>query len=117
MNFVADEGVDRPIVESLRQSGHTVWYVAEMSPSISDEVVLHLANEQQAVLVTFDKDFGELVFRQGQATDGIVLLRLHGLSSQEKAALFLTAVQEHAHELRNAFTVVSPTKIRIRSSS
>jgi hypothetical protein len=40
MNFVADEGVDRLIVESLRHDGHTVWYVAEMSPSISDEEVL-----------------------------------------------------------------------------
>jgi predicted nuclease of predicted toxin-antitoxin system len=117
MNFVADEGVDRPIVESLRQGDHTVWYIAEMSPSISDETVLHLANEQEAVLITSDKDFGELVFRQGQVTNGVVLLRLHGLSPQEKAALFLTVVQEHAPELRNAFSVVSPTKIRIRSSS
>ena len=117
MNFVADEGIDRPIVESLRDADHTVWYVAEMSPSISDEEVLQLANNQQAVLLTFDKDFGELVFRQSQATHGIVLLRVHGLSPQEKAALFLSIVQEHAHELHNSFTVVTPTKIRIRLSS
>ncbi|MFZ1399423.1 MAG: DUF5615 family PIN-like protein [Candidatus Promineifilaceae bacterium] len=116
MNFVADEGIDRPIVESLRQEGHTIWYIAEMSPSISDEEVLHLANEQQADLLTSDKDFGELVFRQGQATQGVVLLRLHGLSPQEKASLFLKSVQEHAPEFHNAFTVVTPTKIRIRSS-
>ena len=117
MNFVADEGVDRPIVESLRDDGHAVWYIAEMSPSISDEEVLQLANDQQAILVTFDKDFGELVFRQNQAAQGIVLLRLHGLSPQEKATLFLTVVHEHALELRHSFTVVTPMKIRIRSSS
>lgn len=44
MNFVADEGIDQPIVKILRQDGHTVWYVAEISPSISDEEVLQLAS-------------------------------------------------------------------------
>jgi predicted nuclease of predicted toxin-antitoxin system len=116
MNFVADEGVDRPIVESLRQDGHTVWYIAEMAPSISDEEVLQLANDQQAILLTFDKDFGELVFRQNQAAHGVVLFRLHGLAPQEKAKLVLKIVQEHEQELRHAFTVVTPTKIRIRSA-
>ena len=116
MNFVADEGVDRLIVESLRQDHHVVLYVAEMSPSISDEEVLRLANDQQAVLLTFDKDFGELVFRQNQAAHGVVLLRLHGLSPPEKAALVLKIAQEHEQEFRHAFTVVTPTKVRIRSA-
>ncbi len=44
MNFVADESVDRQIVERLRDNGHSVWYVAEMAPSISDDEVLQLAN-------------------------------------------------------------------------
>jgi hypothetical protein len=64
--------------------------------------------------VTFDKDFGELVFRQNQVAHGVVLLRLHGLSPQEKAELFLKIAQEHKQELRHSFTVVTPTKIRIR---
>ena len=63
MNLVADEGVERQIVEQLRQNGHTVIYVAELAPSISDDQVLQQANERQAILVTVDKDFGELVFR------------------------------------------------------
>ena len=114
MNFVADEGIDQPIVKILRQDGHTVWYIAEISPSISDEEVLQLASDQQAILLTFDKDFGELVFRQNQAAHGVVLFRLHGLSPQEKAGLFLKIAREHEQELRHAFTVVTPTKIRIR---
>ncbi|MDL1962260.1 MAG: DUF5615 family PIN-like protein [Deltaproteobacteria bacterium] len=63
MNFVADESVDRQIVERLRDDGHSVWYVAEMAPSISDDEVLKLANNESASLITSDKDFGELVFR------------------------------------------------------
>jgi predicted nuclease of predicted toxin-antitoxin system len=63
MNLLADEGVDRPVVEQLRQDGHDVLYVAEMEPSINDDVVLMRANQHQAVLLTADKDFGELVYR------------------------------------------------------
>ena len=44
MNLVADEGIDRPVVERLRQDGHQVVYVAELSPSIPDEEVLRHAN-------------------------------------------------------------------------
>ncbi len=49
MNFLADEGVDRPIVDRLRQDGYTILYVAEMAPSISDDAVLDLANEHNAL--------------------------------------------------------------------
>jgi predicted nuclease of predicted toxin-antitoxin system len=62
MNLVADEGIDCVIVERLRQDGHQVWYVAEMAPSISDEAVLAIANREAALLLTADKDFGEMVF-------------------------------------------------------
>jgi predicted nuclease of predicted toxin-antitoxin system len=56
MNIVADEGVDRQIVERLRQSEHAVVYVAELAPSIPDEAVLQLATNQGALLLTADKD-------------------------------------------------------------
>ena len=65
MKLLADEGVDRPIVERLRESSHQVWYVAEMEPGISDETVLDMANREEAVLLTVDKDFGELYFVKG----------------------------------------------------
>lgn len=58
MNCLADESVDRQIVERLRQDGHQVWYVAEMEPGISDEHVLDLANRRKCLLLTADKDFG-----------------------------------------------------------
>ena len=64
MNFVADESVDIQIVDRLRKDGHFVWYVTEMSPSITDDEVRELANSKSAPLITSDKDFGELVFRQ-----------------------------------------------------
>jgi len=75
VNFLADEGVDRPIVERLRLERVSVWYVAEMQPSIADDLVLAIANQQGALLLTADKDFGELVFRQQRLAIGVVLIR------------------------------------------
>ncbi len=114
MNVLADEGVDRPIVEQLRRAGYTVLYIAEMEPSISDDVVLDRANEHAALLLTADKDFGELVFRLGRINTGVVLLRLAGLAPQTKADLVVRAFDEHAAEMANAFSVVSPGMVRIR---
>ena len=114
MNFVADESVDRSIVERLRQDGHRVWYVADMAPGITDDAVLELANRQQAPLLTADKDFGELVFRQRRLTPGIVLLRLAGMSSAGKAELVAATVGEHLDELTGAFAVITAGAIRIR---
>jgi predicted nuclease of predicted toxin-antitoxin system len=64
VNFLADENIDQPIVERLRQENHQVWYIAEIAPNISDDIVLKLALDEKAILLTSDKDFGELVFRQ-----------------------------------------------------
>ena len=64
MIFPADEGTDRQIVDRLRDEGHFVQYVAEMDPGISDDSVLEWANTQNTLLLTADKDFGELVFRE-----------------------------------------------------
>lgn len=63
MNFLADENVDRQIVERLRYVGFNVRYIAETAAGISDDEVLDLANSEESLLLTADKDFGELVFR------------------------------------------------------
>jgi predicted nuclease of predicted toxin-antitoxin system len=117
MNFLADESVDGPVVHLLRQDGHDVLSVAEMEPSLPDEAVLVMANQRDALLLTADKDFGELVFRQRRVSAGVVLIRLAGLSSGTKAMAVSTAIREHASELRDAFTVISPGMVRIRLKS
>ncbi|MEX2375946.1 MAG: DUF5615 family PIN-like protein [Dehalococcoidia bacterium] len=114
MKLLCDEGVERQIVEALRASGHAVTYVAEMSPGVSDDDVLELATEEQALLVTSDKDFGELVFRQGRTHFGVVLLRLHGLDPSQKGAVTSAVVAEHGEKLVSAFSVVEHRQVRIR---
>lgn len=114
MNFVADESVDRQIVDRLRNDGHSLWYVAEMSPSISDDEVLQMANSKNAPLITSDKDFGELVFRQNLVSHGVVLIRLSGINAGIKADITSFAVANHEKEILGHFTVISPNRIRIR---
>lgn len=114
MNLLADEGVDRPIVEQLRQDGHNVLYIAEMSPGIDDDVILAQANASNALLLTLDKDFGELVFRQGLVHAGVILIRLAGLQPTTKAQLVATVLGERGIELLNAFSVIAPGSVRIR---
>ena len=114
MTFLADEGVDRQIVERLRLDGHHVAYVAEMSPGITDEVVLMESRISASVLITADKDFGELVFRQRQASTGVLLVRLGGMRPDTKAKVVSGAIQEHGQELAGAFAVLGPGSIRIR---
>lgn len=114
MKFLADENMDVAIVERLRQDGHQVWYVVEMEPGIADDEVLALANREGAILITADKDFGELVFRLRYLATGIILIRLAGLSISAKSNILAMTIQEHESELFSAFTVVSPTSIRIR---
>ena len=116
MNFLADEGVDRQVVDGLRQSGHDVSYIAEMDPGITDEAVLELATLNNLILLTADKDFGELVYRQNRQSSGIILLRLEEMSSATKATIVTSSVRQHAAELPGAFAVIAPGIIRIRHS-
>jgi predicted nuclease of predicted toxin-antitoxin system len=114
MRFVADENVDQPIIARLRNDGHEVHAVIEMSAGISDDEVLKQANQQGVVLLTGDKDFGELVYRDKKYNCGIVLIRLAGLSNDEKGEIVANVIQDHAGELENAFTVISHRNLRIR---
>ena len=114
MNLFADESVERPVVDRLRQDSHDVVFVAELAPSITDDDVLQSANDRSAVLVTADKDFGELVFRQGAVHSGVVLLRLTGLANTTKGEIVAEVCRLRAAELVGSFTVISPGQVRIR---
>ncbi len=111
---MADENIDRQLVDRLRQEGHTLLYVAEMEPGISDDAVFNHANQLGALLLTADKDFDEIVFRQRRITTGMILVRLAGLLPQTKAEVVATAVQERSQDFVDSFAIISPDVIRIR---
>jgi predicted nuclease of predicted toxin-antitoxin system len=114
MKIMADENVERLIVEHLRLDGHEVVSVSESYASITDEEVLLKAKESESLLITDDKDFGELVYRRGLGHKGIVLLRLSGLENRVKAAYVSAVIAQHGDRLTGAFTVIDSDNLRVR---
>lgn len=114
MNLLADECVAAEIVARLRADGHVVETVGDAAAGIDDEEVLSRAAGSGRVLVTADKDFGELVYRLGRAHAGVVLLRLAGLSGAERADLVSDVLRDRSSELPGSFTVVEPDAVRVR---
>jgi predicted nuclease of predicted toxin-antitoxin system len=96
MRFLADESVERKVVEKLREEGFEVISVADIVAGLPDEAVLALARQKQAVLITADKDFGELVYRRGALHEGVVLIRLGDLPSEQKAEIVCQVVSAMA---------------------
>lgn len=117
MTLLADESVAGVIIERLRADRYTVVAIAEVSPGAADTQVLGEAERTQVVLLTEDKDFGELVYRGGAAHHGVVLIRLAGLSRAVRAALVSEAFKAHGSEFVGAFAVITSSGIRIRPSS
>jgi predicted nuclease of predicted toxin-antitoxin system len=75
---------------------------------------LAVANDNNALLLTADKDFGELVYRLHRISAGVLLMRLAGLSPATKAELVSSVVRDHGEELLHTFTVVTPGMVRVR---
>jgi predicted nuclease of predicted toxin-antitoxin system len=114
MRAMADENFPRPAVEALRTAGWDALSVAEECPGVPDEAVAALCAEERRILLTFDKDFGELIFRRGlSAVSGVVLFRITPDTPDEAADLALALVEPQP-DLRGSFCVVTRNRIRIR---
>jgi predicted nuclease of predicted toxin-antitoxin system len=81
---------------------------------LEDDAILQRANDSAAILITADKDFGELVFRHKRIHKGVVLMRLHGQSSQTRVDMMLTTVADFGDQLAGSFSVILPGVVRIR---
>jgi predicted nuclease of predicted toxin-antitoxin system len=116
VRILVDESVDFPVVEALRTKSFDVKYIAESKAGISDNDVLRHAEEESRILLTADKDFGELVYRMGMIHSGVILYRLNGLDNSQKIQAIISAFNSHSDEFRDRFTVISKTHIRIRKA-
>jgi len=110
--IIADESVDFRIVLQLRQLGFNVYSIIEQQPSITDETVLDIACENDALLITEDKDFGELVFRLHLPHHGILLIRIE--ERAQKISSVAQAIFNYYAEMLNKFSVINEKKLRIK---
>lgn len=110
--FFADENFPRHVIIWLAQSGQDVLHAADLHAGWKDRELLRLAQEQDRIFLTFEGDFGELVFRHKvKAHCGVVLFRLGQLSTGTRR-IVLRSFFEAAPILRGFFTVVSPGRYR-----
>lgn len=117
MRFIVDESTGAGVVEYLRGTGHDVLAVAETMPQASDPDILTQAMSEGRILVTNDKDFGELVFRSSKAHSGVLLLRLHDESAANRVRVVMTVLDQHADRLSSSFTVATEGYVRIRPAN
>lgn len=114
MQFVVDESTGAAVAEYLRSSGYDVLVVAETMPQADDADILARATAEGRIVITNDKDFGELVFRSRQAHQGILLLRLHDESAANRVRVVKSILDDYANRLAGHFVVATENKVRIR---
>lgn len=113
MRFLANENFPGDAVEALRQAGYDVAWVRTEAPGSSDRDVLYRAQSEGRVLLTFDKDFGELAFRAHlSASSGIVLFRINAPSSWYVARIAVTVLSSRT-DWSGHFSVVENRRIRM----
>lgn len=114
MKFLADENIPELTLDLLRKQEIDIVSILSVGTAVKDRDVLRIANEQDRLLVTFDKDFGSLVFSAGMETKGVVLLRFTP-TSPEQVAQKLKALLDSGVELENNFVAIGEERIRVTS--
>jgi predicted nuclease of predicted toxin-antitoxin system len=114
MNILANENFPLDAVTALREAGHDVAWIRVDAPGSKDPDILERSMQENRVVMTFDKDFGELAFRHGlPASCGIVLFRLEAASSASLASTIAAAIASRDDWTGN-FSVVEEGRIRVR---
>jgi predicted nuclease of predicted toxin-antitoxin system len=114
VRWLADECVAGSVVARLREAGHDVTYMAELAPSTSDLDVIAAAHREGRILLTEDKDFGELVFRWNRPVIGLVLLRIAPDDNVLKWARLKAAVETFGERILGRYFVVEEARFRSR---
>ena len=114
MRLLANENISGSVIRELRRLGHDVLSVKESLRSVPDRVVLSHATAEARILITHDKDFGELAFRYGLPSScGVVLFRLSG-SSPDADNVRVLGVLSRDLPFTGHFCVVTDDRLRIR---
>lgn len=116
LKFIADESLEYSIVLWLRELGYNVISIAENFPSFADEKVLEKATQEDRIIITNDKDFGDLVFVNQLPHKGVVLLRFRTEEVKTKIKFLKSFLQNYSDKITNKFSVIDESKIRIRRS-
>jgi predicted nuclease of predicted toxin-antitoxin system len=114
MRFLVNENVPLDAITALREKTHDVLWIRTDAPGSSDEDILALGVAEERILITFDKDFGELAFHAHLPSKcGIILFRLQEKTSMQIAKIIVSAIESRSDWAGN-FTVIEEHRIRMR---
>jgi predicted nuclease of predicted toxin-antitoxin system len=115
IKLLADENVPLPTVWRLREDGFDVSSMSELNPGVDDLEVLRTARQEQRILITFDRDFGELIFRDlAPVPPGVVYLRVLASYPEEPAGILADLLSNGEIDVAGRFTVVTRDHVRQR---
>ena len=115
MQFLANENFPLISVRLLRDAGYDIVSITEDSPGAKDIDILARAEREGRIVLTFDRDYGELIYRLKRPTPpGIVYFRFDPTSPEEPAKHILQLLTVHRLSLKGKFTVTDRGQIRQR---
>jgi len=114
LKFLVDVGVGKKVEKWLLRNGYDLKAVRDINPKMEDDKILSIAISENLMVVTMDKDFGELVYNSGLPHSGVLLLRLEGAKSDEKVKAIEKILSEYLDRLPNNFCVFQHGRLRIR---
>ena len=114
MRFLADENIPLAIVEWLQASGHDVVYAGQIAAGEKDVNWLTRTEADQRLVITSDKDFGELIFREQLNSHGVILLRLGRLTIPERLIRLQQVWGVIEANPQGRFIVITEHRVRVR---
>ncbi len=114
LKFIVDVGVGKKIENWLSVQGYCTKNIRDLNPCMPDNEILKIASQEKRMVITMDKDFGELVYSSNLPHAGILLLRIEDFNAAEKLAVIKKILQEHQQEIIGKFCVFKDNKLRIR---
>jgi predicted nuclease of predicted toxin-antitoxin system len=115
MRFLVDECTGSRVANWLREEGHQVFSVYDQARGISDDVIINKAFDENWILITNDKDFGEKVYRENRPHKGIIFLRLQDERSTNKINVLQRLLSRYHQRISDNFVVVTEKQVRFRT--
>ncbi|MDD5435439.1 MAG: DUF5615 family PIN-like protein [Nitrospira sp.] len=114
LRFMVDAGVGKNIEAWLQSEGFDTVAIRDLDPRMSDTVALELAFSESRIVITMDKDFGELVYHRKQKHSGVILLRMEDARIDEKLSAVQKIIDQHGELIHGSFSTYQDGKLRIR---
>ncbi len=114
LKFIIDVGVGIGIEKYLRHNGYDLKCVRDIDPRMKDEDIIRIAASENRMVITMDKDFGELVYHFSMKHCGVLLLRLENANGAEKLQIMKHIMENYSSQIKNCFCVFQNNRFRIR---